>query len=297
MSLPGGNGTSGREAEPVVDILPDAATATRAVATLLASALVDAVRERGRADWATTGGSTVIGIYGALATPPLRELVPWDDVHVWWGDDRLVPRDHPLSNCLPFDDVLLDAAGKASQSGTGAAAIDVRRSAMPGIPLPVLNIHVMPIGEALEGRSAEAAAERVAEAYATELRAAPMARDAVGTPVLDVMLVGVGPDGHVLSVFPGSPLFDSPALVSAVPAPEHVAPHVPRVSLSPRFLTASRLPIAVLLGARKADIAARVLAGPRDVRRYPAQLARRAGAAWFLDQAAAVGLPRRDRGK
>ncbi|HYL41409.1 MAG TPA: 6-phosphogluconolactonase, partial [Candidatus Binatus sp.] len=124
-----------------------------------------------------------------------------------------------------------------------------------------------------------------------ELEAAPLPRDRVGFPILDVVLVGVGPDGHVFSVFPGSPLLGSTALASAVPAPSHVEPHVARVSLNPGFLTASRLPLAVVLGTGKARVVAEVLSGPRDVRRYPAQLARRAGAAWFLDAAAAAELP------
>ncbi|HYL39830.1 MAG TPA: 6-phosphogluconolactonase, partial [Candidatus Binatus sp.] len=287
-----------RETEPHIDVLPDAETATRAAATLLASALADAVRERGRADWATTGGSTVVGIYRALAAAPLRDLVPWDRVHVWWGDDRLVPRDHPLSNRLPFDQALLGTAGRAGLSGTGVGAVDLDIGATPGVRIPVANIHAMPIDAALaktqghgpSGAIADAASE-AARAYGLELEAAPLARDGRGIPILDVVLVGVGPDGHVFSVFPGSPLLGSTALVSAVPAPSHVEPHVARVSLNPAFLTAARLPLAVVLGAGKAGIVAAVLAAPRDVERYPAQLARRAGAAWFLDAAAAAGLP------
>lgn len=272
--------------EPRVEILADAAAATAAAATLLAGALGGAVRERGRADWATTGGSTVVPIYRHLATSPLRERVPWDRVHVWWGDDRFVPRDHPLSNRLALDDVLLNAPSLAGTSGSGAAAVDVHLGDQPGVPIPVANVHGMPIDAAIADGGPEAAAA----AYAAELAAAPLARDAVGVPILDVILVGVGPDGHVFSVFPGSRLFDAPELVAAVPAPEHVAPHVPRVSLSPRFLDAARLAIVVVLGTAKAGIVSRVLRDPRDVRGLPAQLARRPGAVWFLDRPAAAGL-------
>ncbi len=294
-----GNGTRRREAEPHVDVLPDAESATRASATLLATALADAVRERGRADWATTGGSTVVGIYRALASEPLRDLVPWDHVQVWWGDDRFVPRDHPLSNRRPFDAGLLNGPALAGMSGTGAAGVDVHRDAVPGVGLPMTNVHGMPIEAAMAAmpkdepreQAVMSAAQRAAEAYAAELSAAPLARDAAGIPIFDVILVGVGPDGHVFSVFPGSPLLDSPALVSAVQAPTHVEPHVARVSLSPRFLTAARLLDVIVLGGAKAEIVSKVLAGPRDIHRDPSRLARRAGAAWFLDAAAAADLP------
>ncbi|HET9681312.1 MAG TPA: 6-phosphogluconolactonase, partial [Candidatus Limnocylindrales bacterium] len=221
----GGNGTRPQESEPHVDVLADPEATTRAAATLLAAALADAVRERGRADWATTGGSTVVGIYRALATEPLRDLVPWDRVHVWWGDDRLVPRDHPLSNRLPFDQGLLAMAGLAGMSGTGAGAVDVHLGVTSGVPIPIPNVHAMPIDAALaaaaaEGRPATAtehAARQAADSYAAELEAAPLPRDGSGIPILDVVLVGVGPDGHVFSVFPDSPLLDSAALASPVP--------------------------------------------------------------------------------
>ena len=274
--------------EPRLEILPDAESAARAAAALLAATLAAAVRARGRADWATTGGSTVVPIYGYLARPPLRDQVPWDRVHVWWGDDRFVPRDHPLSNRLPFDDGLLNAAGRSGESGTGAAGVDVDLGTLPGVPLPVRNVHGMPIDDAIAGGSPDSAAQ----AYAAELRSAPLERDSEGVPILDVTLVGVGPDGHVFSVFPGSPLLGSPAWVAGVPAPEHVQPHVARVSLSPRFLAATRLPLAVVLGGAKAAIVAAVLGGPRDTARYPAQLARRGGAVWVLDEAAAAELRR-----
>lgn len=272
--------------EPEIEVLPDAEAASAAAANRIAAALIEAVRARGRADWATTGGSTPIPIYRRLAAPPLRDDVPWDRVHVWWGDDRYVPRDHPLSNRLAFDEVLLGLTAKARMSGGGTAAIDIQLGTEPGVPIPVANVHGMPIDAAI----ASGSPEQAAAAYAEELRRAPLDRDPAGIPILDVMLVGVGPDGHVCSVFPGSPLLVSSEWVAAVPAPDHVAPHVARITLSPPFLGAARLPIAVVLGRGKAEIVANVLAGPRDVRRWPSQLARRAGAVWVLDAAAAARL-------
>jgi len=274
-------------AEPRVEVLDDPEATSRAAASAVAEALAAAVRERGRADWVTTGGSTPVGIYRELAVAPLRDAVPWHAVNVWWGDDRFVPRDHPLSNVLPLDQVLVSAAARAGLSGTGEYAVDVDLGTEPGVGLPSSNIHAPRMSEAI---ASGAGLDWVATEYADRIRDAGLPT-AEGFPIFDVVLVGIGPDGHVLSVFPGSPLFDSEAWASAVPAPTHVEPHVARVSLQPRILELARLPILVAHGAGKAAILATVLGGERDVRRWPAQLARRDGAVWFVDKAAAAALP------
>jgi len=273
--------------EPRVEVLEDPEATSRAAATAIADALAAAVAERGRADWVTTGGSTPVGIYRELAVAPLRDAVPWHAVNVWWGDDRFVPRDHPLSNVLPLDQVLISAAARAGLSGTGEYAVDVDLGTEPGVTLPVANIHAPRMSEAI---ASGAGTEWVAEEYADRIRDAGLPTRE-GFPIFDVVLVGIGPDGHVLSVFPGSPLFDSEAWVSPVPAPTHVEPHVARVSLNPRILEVARLPMVVAHGPGKAAILASVLGGERDVRLWPAQLARRDGAIWFVDRAAAAALP------
>lgn len=274
--------------EPTIRVFDDAAATSRAAAEAIAAALTAAVEGRGRADWATTGGSTPLGIYRELADAPLRDAVPWHAVHVWWGDDRFVPRDHPLSNVMLLDQVLVSMAARAGLSGTGADAVEVDIGMEPGVPLPVANVHAPPMTGAI-GRATGLGS--VAMEYEAELRAAEIDVAESGFPIFDVMLVGIGADGHVLSVFPNSPLFDGSAWVSAVPAPEHIEPHVPRVTLHPRTLDAARLPIVVAHGAGKAAILASVLGPDRDERRWPAQLARRAGAIWFLDREAAASLP------
>jgi 6-phosphogluconolactonase len=274
--------------EPTIRVLDDPDAVSHAAAEAIVAALRDAVDARGRAQWATTGGSTPIGIYRELAAPPHRDEVPWESVHVWWGDDRFVPRDHPLSNVLPLEEVLLSNSARAGLSGTGADAAEVALGIEPGVVMPVENIHPPSMGRAI-GRSL--GADSVAMEYEAELRGAGLEVGANGFPVFDVILVGIGSDGHVLSVFPGSPLFDGEAWVSAVPAPTHIEPHVARVSLHPRVLEAARLPIVVAHGDGKAAILASVLGPERDERRWPAQLARREGAVWFLDRAAAAQLP------
>lgn len=275
--------------EPRIEVLDDPEACSDAAAHAIARALVDAIDRRGRADWATTGGSTPVGIYQVLATVPHRDEVPWDRVHAWWGDDRYVPRDHPLSNVLPFDQVLLSASARAGLSGSGADAAEVKLGLEPGIWMPPSHVHAPPMTRAIAvGIGVEGA---VAE-YDAALRAAGLPVAESGFPVFDVVQLGIGPDGHLLSVFPGSPLLDdADAWVAAVPAPTHVEPHVPRLSLNPRILAAAGSVVVVVHGAGKAAILASVLGPERDERRWPAQLARRGNTTWFLDRAAAADLP------
>jgi 6-phosphogluconolactonase len=280
------------QGEPEIRILDDAGAAGHAAAEVIAEALRDAVARRGVAHWATTGGSAPGAVYQELASAPHRDQVPWDKVHVWWGDDRFVPRDHPLSNVLPFDSILISAAARAGLSGTGADAVDVDLGIEPGVSIPAANIHAMNMDH---GLSSGGGPEWVAQDYDRRLREAGLEADAAGFPMFDIAFLGIGPDGHLLSAFPGSALFDSDAWVEAVPAPSHVEPHVARVSLNPRVLDAARLPLVLAHGSGKAAILASVLGAAgvdRDVRRLPALLARRPGAIWFLDRAAAASLPR-----
>lgn len=251
-------------------VLPDARAAVAETARRLVAGIASAIETRGRADVALTGGSTAVPLYRELAGP-LRDRVAWDRTHCWWGDDRFVPRGHPLSNLFPADQMLLGAGG---------------------VPIPDANVHPIPCTAALN-RGLDAA--WAAAQYAAELRTTlPLDR---GLPVFDVILVGLGPDGHVLSVFPDSPAFASPEPVVAVPAPTHVAPHVARVTLNPATLEVARAVIVVATGAGKADAVASVLAadgGSRDLvaadadRLLPARRALRPGATWILDAAAAA---------
>jgi 6-phosphogluconolactonase len=273
--------------EPALVILPDPAAVSLEAARRIATSLVAAVDQRGRADFATTGGSTPVGIYSHLSVPPLRDSVPWDEVHIWFGDDRYVPRDHPNSNVLPVDEVLLRAAARAGQSGDGAAGIDVMVGVEPGAPIPALNVHPFPCTRAIADARGSA---WCAAAYADEIRAnVPSTPD--GWPIFDLVLVGIGPDGHLLSVFPDSPALAASELAMAVPAPEHVEPRVQRVTLNPRILDTARELLAVTHGTAKAEIVGQILGERRDAARWPAQLARRAAATWLLDAAAAARLP------
>lgn len=269
--------------EPEVVVVADGAAVAAGAADRIARALTEAVSARGRADWATTGGSLAPAIYRQLAEPRWRDAVPWHAVHVWWGDDRYVPKDHPLSNVKPLDDILLAIAWTQG----GQLALGESGEAIP-VPLLIENLHPFPTTESIGGaRGAAWCAARLAE----ELAAAGLEVEG-GWPVLDLVLLGVGADGHVLSVFPGSAALDAPELALAVPAPTHIEPHVERVTLNPAVIGAARQVLVTAAGTEKASVLGEVFGPDRDPARWPAQLARREGATWILDADAAAALPR-----
>ncbi len=274
--------------EPEIAIRPDPESCARTAANLIATVLADAAQERERAHWATTGGSTPAPIYRDLALPPLRDRVPWELVELWWGDERFVPSDHPLSNAKIALDDLFEIGARSGESGTGTSGVDVLGGRTAGVPIPAENVHLVPTGPAIaEGVGPIWAAQRYAEALRDQ---GPPVEGR--WPAFDLVLLGIGPDGHVLSVFPDSEAFDKDDTAVPVPAPTHVEPHVARVTLNPRILDVALRIVVVAHGAAKAAILAEVLGPVRDERRWPAQLARRPGATWILDEAAASAIDR-----
>lgn len=269
--------------EPKVVVVPDASAVAAMAAARIAETLERAVTEQGRADWATTGGSMAPAIYRRLAEAPLRDAVPWPSVHVWWGDDRYVPRDHPLSNVKPLDDILLAIAWTQG----GQVALGQSGQATP-VPIPLDQLHPFPTSEAIG--TARGAAWCAAHLDAEVHTGGPALRD--GWPVFDLVVLGIGSDGHVLSVFPGSAAFDSGDVALAVPGPTHIEPHVERVTFNPGILSVARSILVVAAGTTKAEVLRDALHGDTDPRRLPARLARTGTAVWLVDEAAGAGLDR-----
>ncbi len=256
-ALAGAQGVRTTPAGPSVTVVPDAP----ALASLLAERFVAlaraAVRERGAFRVALAGGTTPAQAYRLVADQDL----PWSQVHVFWGDERPVPPDHPDSNYRMAEEALL------------------RR-----VPLPDGNVHRM----AGEAQDLEAAAAE----YAVDLAHAfgiPMAED---PPRFDLVLLGMGAEGHTASLFPDSPVLESHAWVAA--------PFVPqlgmrRLTLTPWVLNAARAVIFGVGGESKAAALRAVLGSPRQPARYPAQaVAPRVGTLeWVLEaplaRAAGVG--------
>jgi 6-phosphogluconolactonase len=270
---------------PDLRILATPDDVAAAAADEIARVLRDAIRERGVAHWSTTGGSAAPPIYRRLGADPLRESLDWGRVHVWWGDDRFVPYDHPHSNVAPLEQILLTSGGDEANSGPASSGVGEHGA---GVRIPAANLHPIPSSAAIAHGTGAAGA---AEAYEREIAAYGPAAGAEGLPVFDLIVLGVGPDGHVLSVFPGSAVWDAAGLVVPVPAPAHVEPHVARVTMHPRLLAAAREVLVVTTGASKAANLGRAWTGD-DVRELPVRAARLPNAVWLLDGAAAAELPR-----
>jgi 6-phosphogluconolactonase len=221
-----------------------------------------AIAARGRFHVALSGGSTPRRLFEVLAARP--DALPWAQVELWWGDERCVPPDHADSNY-----------GMAR-----AALIDPLRPLRPhGLGLDEARVHRIH-GELDPGGSARA--------YEDELRAA------LGDPpVLDLALLGLGPDGHTASLFPDSPAAgETRRLVMANPvrSPLVAGGAATRITLTAPALSRARSIRFLVAGAVKAGALAAVLEGPRDPRRYPAQLVEGADVAWLVDAAAAAQL-------
>jgi 6-phosphogluconolactonase len=228
--------------------------ADRAVATLSA-----ALGERGVAHLLITGGGILEKVLAALAA---RKPIDWSQVHVWWGDERYVPADSADRNDVPAQAALLDQV-----------AVDPAK------------VHRMPASDAGFGEDVEAAAA----SYAAELAEAA---DGAEVPTFDLVLLGVGPDGHCASLFPGHPaLHESAASVVAV----HDSPKPPPTRLSLTFpaLDAANEIWFVASGDGKADAVSRALGGA-DFTEVPSARPRgRERTLWLLDRDAAAKLPSR----
>ncbi|HEY2216393.1 MAG TPA: 6-phosphogluconolactonase [Solirubrobacteraceae bacterium] len=236
----------------------DAEAAAKRAATEIVRRLQGARRERGAAHVALSGGTTPARTYELLA----QELDDWQQIEVWFADERCVDPDDEESNYRLARETLLDTAAGLDPSC----------------------VHRM------EG---ELGPEQGAERYAQALRAhAPIEE---GSAVLDVIVLGIGPDGHIASLFPGAPTLDvaAPALCLGV----HDSPKPPpeRITLTLPVLRAAQRCVLLATGASKADAVDAMLAEPSH--HVPASLLRRGRLSVIVDDAASPEAPNeRDRG-
>ena len=247
----------------VIAVADPAELATAAAERLLARIAANS----GRVAICLTGGSSPKRLYHLLATAAFRSRIPWDRVHWFIGDERLVPASDPLNNMAMARGAFLDQCAPAS------------------------NIHPIPTETADPDRSAAADPDRGAALYQRELQSfygADILDHA--RPLFDLVLMGVGPDGHTASLFPGYPALDETAhWVVGVPK-ANVEPFVPRITLTLPTLASCREMLFEVAGADKRAILTRVLAGES----LPANRARSIGdTVWLVDRAA---LPENFRG-
>jgi 6-phosphogluconolactonase len=268
----------------IVVVADEDAVATES-ARRIVDALRDAVEQRGVAHIALTGGSSAVPLFKELRSRANSSALDWSKVHLWWVDDRFVPIDHPQSNAGVAYELLLAAAERAGLSGTGGQYDDVVAGDVAGLAIDPGNVHPFEVDEVLGD---DHPVELAAQLYARELnRYVPLARG--GVPMFDVILTGMGPDGHIFSLFPDSVgLANDAPITMAVPAPTHVEPHVARITLTARVIPVARLVLLMASGADKAELIGDVLGDDRDIARWPAQAALGPNAVWVLDRAVAA---------
>jgi 6-phosphogluconolactonase len=240
-------------AERIVTVLPDAAALAGATANHFIAVVEATLRRRDVAHVALAGGTTPRAVNALLSAPPLREKIDWARVVFWFGDERCVPPTDPESNYRMNRETLLDP----------------------------LNIHPSQVHR-MRGEDDPSAAAADYDAV--------LQRELGENPRLDLILLGMGPDGHTASLFPGT--------ITAIDKSKHaVAHYVPklekwRMTLTPRTINNARDVAITAGGNEKADALHGVLEGPKQTDVYPAQLVHPQDGElfWFVDEAAAAKL-------
>lgn len=241
-----------------IRVFSSAGELARATATLMAVRAARAIVERGQANLVLAGGTTPLPIYRALAGEPLLGVMPWHACHFFFSDERVLPHGHPGSNY-----------GQA------------RRIMLEGAPLKPGQVHPMPV----DLYDPQEAAAR----YQAELRT----HFGGLLPVFDFILLGLGPDGHLASLFPqDQALAGERDWVAAATPPPGVEPAVERVTLTWPVLNAGRTVVVAVTGAGKRQAVQQALGQEAPgAGGSPASRLRPFGELfWFLDQEAAAGL-------
>ena len=244
-------------------IATDKAAMSEAAAERITTLVETAVSARGIAAVSLTGGATPDILYQFLADShrPWRDRIDWSHVHLFWGDEREVPPDHAESNFGLANRLLIQR-----------------------VPVPVTQVHRM---------RGELRASDAGPLYDALLRAR---RDQIAGPLFDVMLLGIGANAHIASIFPNGPIFErserperSERLATGLYVPEIFQW---RITMTPPALLDSAAIVVIADGSSKADAISAALEGARDPARYPAQLLRAAGdrVEWIIDSEASARL-------
>lgn len=242
--------------ERQVEVFPDVEAMSDAAAEIIVDIARESVRARGRFSIALAGGNTPKRTYELLVELHRAEI-DWPRWQVFFGDERFVPSDDKRSNYKMARDALLSAA-----------------------PIPPGHVHPIPTDTRTVGDAADA--------YDQTLRDVLGGGDTQPSAI-DLVLLGVGPDGHTASLFPGSPVLSERAQwARAVEAPTTVQPAVPRVTLTLPCLNGARNVVFLIAGNDKRPVVVEILQGGEAAQRYPAAMVRAAGrTVWLIEQSAA----------
>ncbi|NNJ11370.1 6-phosphogluconolactonase [Chloroflexales bacterium ZM16-3] len=243
--------------EPEVLIFPTVETLAEAAAGRIADLAEHTVGLRGDCLIALSGGSLPPRVHQMLVVPPLRDRVPWEHLSLIWADERYVPFDSPDSNYLMVRQTLLDHT-----------------------PIPSDQVYPVP--------TFYDTPDLAASVYDRQLQALLAAHGGQ----IDIAVLGMGPDGHTASLFPGFPQLDAPADQLVVAVEGSPKPPPTRISLTPAALNRAATAIFLVAGADKAAKVRAALRGPYDPHQTPAQIVRPAEGhvVWMLDAAAAADL-------
>ncbi|MEJ2347089.1 MAG: 6-phosphogluconolactonase [Gammaproteobacteria bacterium] len=251
---------------PHLHIHADHGILNHAVATRLLQLARDAAKKRGSWHWALAGGSTPKSLYELLASEPYASQMPWERIHIWFGDERYVPADDPRSNYRMARETLLSK-----------------------VPLADAQVHPIPVS----GADAPGDAHDYAELMRDLLPAG-----GGDMPVLDAILLGLGPDGHTASLFPETPILQvRDTAAAAVYVPKLSAW---RISVTIPVIEQARHVLFLAAGEEKAPITATLFGSderPRSASRaLPVQMINGRGEVeWHLDRRAAARLHRREQ--
>ena len=239
-----------------VVVHPDKQAVADAGAARLLTAIIDAQAERAEAQLALTGGSMGSTIITSLVNQPGRDAVDWDRVRIWWGDERYLPAGHPDRNDTQNDDAGLTVLG-----------------------LDPAKVH------RVAGPDTSSSVQDSADAYAATLQQ-------YGLGAFDVVMLGVGPDAHVASLFPHHPAQRITGAI-AVPVEDSPKPPPTRVSLTFEALNRTRAVWFLVSGADKAAAVAAALAPGAQAWDVPAVGVHGTDdSVWLVDRAAAASLGR-----
>ncbi len=238
---------------------PDKEALAASVAARFLTKTIDILDDLGAVNVALTGGTMGIAVLEAVNSSPARDTIDWSKVHFWWGDERFVEKSSEERNERQAREALLDH-----------------------LPVPPENIHPFPASDEIPDL------DEAASVYATELAA--FAPDGQSFPRFDITFLGVGPDGHIASLFPDrAGIRETEATVIAVrdspkPPPE-------RLSLTRPVLNASDRIWLVLSGSDKASALGLALAGASYTEVPVAGAKGRKRTVFFVDKEAAVDVP------